>query len=402
MISLNDIKQAASKLTGRILRTPLIYSASFSKMTGAEVFLKLENLQETGSFKLRGATNKIQVLLPKISGAGVVAASAGNHAQGVALAARRAGLAATIVMPEWASISKQQATAGYGGHVVLEGQSIGECIQKAESLAAEGMHFIHPFDDPDIIAGQGTIGLEILDDLADPDMIVLPIGGGGLISGVATAVKALRPQTEIVGVQAAACPSALRALEVGRAERIEAGRSLADGITVKQLGEAPFGIIRRLVDHIALVDEDEIATAILTLLERKRILSEGAGAVAMAALMHGLRERATGKRVVLVVSGGNVDSPLLDRIIRQGLFRNGRYMRFSVILSDVPGSLHRMLGTVAELKANVLHIHHDRSGANLPIHLTRVMLEVETRGHDHIRDLSDALRQAGYQVGRSR
>jgi threonine dehydratase len=398
VISLNDIKQAASNLAGRILRTPLIYSPSFSKMTGAEVFLKLENLQETGSFKLRGATNKIQALLPKIRVAGVVAASAGNHAQGVALAARRAGLAATIVMPEWASITKQQATAGYGGHVVLEGQSIGECIQKAENLAAEGMHFIHPFDDPEIIAGQGTVGLEILDDLTDPDMIVLPIGGGGLISGVATAVKSLRPQTGIVGVQAAACPSALRALEAGRTVRVEAGRSLADGITVKQLGEVPFSIIRNLVDHIALVEEDEIAAAILTLLERRRILSEGAGAVAMAALMHGLGERARGKKVVLVVSGGNVDSPLLDRIIRQGLFRNGRYMRFSVILSDVPGSLHRMLGTVAAMKANVLHIHHDRSGANLPIHLTRVMLEVETRGHDHTRDLSDALQQAGYQV----
>ncbi len=398
MISLSDIERAASNLTGWILRTPLIYSASFSKMTGAEVYLKLENLQETGSFKLRGATNKIRLLSSRLSGAGVVAASAGNHAQGVALAARRAGLESTIVMPEWASITKQEATAGYGGRVVLEGQSVGDCIERARELAAGGMHFIHPFDDPDIIAGQGTIGLEILQDLPDTDMVVVPVGGGGLIAGIATAVKALRPDTEIVGVQAAACPSAMRALDSGRPVRVDAQRSLADGITVKQLGEIPFGIIRRLVNHVALVEEDEIAMAVLTLLERKRILAEGAGAVGMAALMHGLRARAAGRRVVLVVSGGNVDSPLLDRVIRQGLFRRGRYMRFSVTLSDSPGSLHRMLGTVASQKANVLHIHHDRGGTNLPVHMTRVTLEVETRGPKHIQDLLEALGQAGYVV----
>jgi threonine dehydratase len=367
-------------------------------MTGAEVFLKLENLQETGSFKLRGATNKIQTLLPGLKGSGVVAASAGNHAQGVALAARRAGLTATVVMPEWASITKQEATAGYGGRVVLDGQSIGECIQAAERLVAEGMHFIHPFDDPVVIAGQGTIGLEILEDLGDPDMILVPVGGGGLISGIASAVKAIRPKTEIVGVQAAACPSAVRALEAGKPVRVDAERSLADGITVKQLGEATFAIIQQLVDQVVLVEEDEIATAVLTLLERRRILAEGAGAVPMAALMCGLKNRAAGKKVVLVVSGGNVDSPILDRIIRQGLFRNGRYARFSVTLSDVPGSLHRMLGTVAAMKSNILHIHHDRGVADLPIHITRVMLEVETRGREHIRELSEALHRAGYPV----
>lgn len=398
MIALDDIRQAAARLAGRILRTPLIYSPSFSKMSGAEVFLKLENLQETGSFKLRGAFNKIHSLLPGIAGEGVVAASAGNHAQGVALAARRAGLAATIVMPEWASITKQQATAGYGGRVILEGQSLGDCILAAERLAAEGLHFIHPFDDDAVIAGQGTIGLEIIEDLADPDLIVIPVGGGGLIAGVASAIKPLRPQAEIVGVQAAACPSVLRALEAGRPVKVEGDRSLADGITVKQVGAVPFAVIQQLVAHVALVDEDEIAAAILTLLERRRILAEGAGAVPMAALMHGLQERARGKKVVLVVSGGNVDSPLLDRIIRQGLFRNGRCMRFGVTLTDAPGSLHRMLGAIAEMKANVLHIHHDRSGADFPVHLTRVILEVETRGHDHIRDLSETLKRAGYHL----
>ena len=398
MIALDDVKRATPRLAGRILRTPLIFSPSFSKMSGAEVYLKLENLQETGSFKLRGATNKIQAMLPQLRGAGVVAASAGNHAQGVALAARRAGLPSTIVMPEWASITKQQATAGYGGRVVLEGLSIEDCIQRAKSLAAEGMHFIHPYDDLEIIAGQGTIGLEISEDLPDAEMIVVPIGGGGLIAGVALAIKALRPQTEIIGVQAAACPSAIRALDLGHTVRVEAERSLADGITVKQLGEAPFAIIRRLVDHIVLVEEDEIATAILALIERKRILAEGAGAAAIAALMHRLGDRAAGRKVVLLVSGGNVDSPLLDRVIRQGLFRTGRYLRFGVTLPDIPGSLHKMLGTVAALKANVLHIHHDRSGGHLPIHLTRVMLEVETRGHGHMQEVLDALNKAGYEV----
>lgn len=398
MISLKDIEAAAKVIKGKIIRTPLIHSPTFSRMCGAQVFLKLENLQNTGSFKLRGATFKILSHLGEIGPEGVVAASAGNHAQGVALAATRAGLRATIVMPEWASISKQQATSGYGGEVILEGQNIGECITKAKELARSGKTFIHPFDDHDIITGQGTLALEILDDLPDPDMIFVPIGGGGLISGIASAVKALRPQTRIIGIQAAACPSAYESRKEGRVVRVEAGRSIADGITVKQVGDITFPIISEVVDRIVLVEEDEISAAILMLLERKRILAEGAGAVPIAALMNPSVEIPKGSKIVLVISGGNVDSPLLDRVLRQGLFRNGRIMRVSVLLDDIPGTLAKLLALIARNKANVLHIYHDRSGGDLPVYLSRVDLELETRSNDHIDEIIHELQNAGYQI----
>ncbi len=398
MISLAKIRKAATVLKGKVIRTPLIYSPTFSGISGAEVYLKLENLQGTGSFKLRGATFKIQSCLKRIGREGVVAASAGNHAQGVALAAKRAGLPATIVMPEWASISKQEATKGYGGHVILAGQSVGDSITKALELAETGMTFIHPFDDPDIITGQGTIGLEILEDLGDTDMIFVPVGGGGLISGIASAAKAIKPGVRIIGVQAAACPGAYRACEQDRPIRVDAEKSIADGIAVKQVGDLTFPIIREKVEKIVLVQEDEIARAILMLLERKRILAEGAGSVSLAALLGSSVKIQKGRKVVLVISGGNVDSPLLDRIIRQGLFRNGRIMRISVCLEDTPGSLARFLSVIARLQANVLNIYHARSERDLPIHLSRVELELETRGPDHIREISQELENAGYHI----
>lgn len=398
MISLDDIKKAAEILKGKILRTPLIYSPTFSSMSGAEVYLKLENLQGTGSFKLRGATFKIQSHLTEIGPKGVVAASAGNHAQGVALAAKRAGLPATIVMPELASITKQEATKGYGGHVLLEGQSIGDSINRACELAQTGMTFIHPYDDPDIITGQGTIGLEIFEDLPDADMIFVPVGGGGLISGIASAAKAIRPEVRIIGIQTEACPGAYWARVHGRPTRVDAGKSIADGIAVKQVGDLTFPIIQKKVDEIALVKEEEIAEAILMLLERKRILAEGAGAVPFAALLGDYVKIKKGRKVVLVISGGNVDSPLLDRIIRKGLFCHGRIMRISICLEDVPGSLAQLLAVIARLKANVLNIYHARSERDLAIHLSRVELELETRGPDHIREVLDALESAGYRI----
>lgn len=387
-----DIRRAAHLLHGRIIRTPLIYSPTFSKMTGAEVYLKLENLQETGSFKIRGATVKIESCIACIGPKGVVAASAGNHAQGVSLAARRAGLPATIVMPVWASISKQEATRNYGGTVILEGQNISESIRKAGELAETGMSFIHPFDDRDIVAGQGTVGLEIMEDLPDAHVIVVPVGGGGLIGGVAAGAHALSPSVRIVGVQAMACPSAEVALRAGHVVRVEAEHSIADGIAVKQVGEIPFSLIREHVERIALVDEDQIAAAILLLLERKKVLAEGAGAVALAALVNGLIPMPSGAKVVLVISGGNVDSPLLGRVIHKGLARKGRLMRFSVTLEDVPGALAQLLTRVAALGANVLHITHDRTARDLPISLSRVVLELETRGPDHIEEVYEALR----------
>ncbi|MCK8601886.1 threonine ammonia-lyase [Desulfoferrobacter suflitae] len=397
-LSLAHIEHAQQVLNGRIIRTPLIYSPTFSRMTGAQVFLKLENLQKTGSFKSRGATYKIISRLPEIGSRGVVAASAGNHAQGVALAARQASLPATIVMPEWASITKQEATRGYGGQVILRGESINESIGYALELAKEGGTFIHPYDDLDIITGQGTIGLEILQELPDADAILVPVGGGGLISGIATAAKAIRPQIKVFGVQAAACPSAYRAFKLGRTLLVDAAKSIADGIAVKRIGELNFPVIQEKVDGILLVEEDQIAAAMLLLLERKKVLAEGAGVVPLAAMLNDSAALPGNGKIVLVISGGNVDSPLVGRIIRQGLFRDGRLMRFAVLLDDVPGSLARILTLIAEQKANVLHIDHTRIGRSMPINVSRVELEIETRGPGHIRDISEKLEAAGYRI----
>jgi threonine dehydratase len=398
VVSLGDVQKANSLLEGKILRTPLVYSPSFSSHVEGEVYLKLENLQKTGSFKLRGATYKIQTRLEQIGPRGVVAASAGNHAQGVALAARETGVPATIVMPEWASLTKQEATLGYGGQVILEGQSLGERIQKALQLAEEGMTFIHPYDDPETVAGQGTLALEIFKELPDPDFILVPIGGGGLIGGIATAAKGIRPQTRIVGVEAASCPSAYRSRELGKLVQVEAQRTIADGIAVKQPGELNFQIMQEKVDDIVLVEEEQIGHAILTLLERKKILAEGAGAVPVGALLNSSMTIPKGSKVVLVISGGNVDAPLLDRILRQGLMRKGRMMKFAVNLDDVPGSLARLLALIAEHQANVLHIYHHRSEKDLSIYTSRVELELETRGWEHLGEVAEALKKAGYGI----
>jgi threonine dehydratase len=398
MISLTDVQQAADILRDRVIRTPLIYSATFSELAGAQVFLKLENLQKTGSFKVRGASYKLQRRQAEIGTAGVVAASAGNHAQGVALAARQAGLPATIIMPVWASITKQEATKGYGGEVLLEGQSLEESIEKARELAASGKVFVHPYDDPDIIIGQATVGMEIYEDLPDPDFVLVPVGGGGLISGIATVSKIIRPETKIIGVQAAACPSAHQAFRTGAGTRVEARKSIADGISVKQPGNINLQIIREKVDDIVLVEESQIAAAILMLLERKKVLAEGAGAVPVAALVNSQVLIPGGSKVVLVISGGNVDSPLLGRILRQGLFRNGRIMRLSVFLEDRPGVLAGFLNHVAGLQANVLHIYHDRSLRDLPIDVSRVELELETRSPAHVAEIVSALDKAGYPI----
>lgn len=398
MVSRQAIENAKEILAGKVIRTPLVYSPTLSRMTGAQVFLKLENLQKTGSFKARGATYKITARRNEIGAAGVVAASAGNHAQGVALAARQAGLPATIVMPQWASLSKQEATRGYGGEVILHGESIGESIAHALALSAAGKTFIHPFDDEDIITGQGTVGLEILEDVPDVDVIAVPVGGGGLIAGIAAAVKARRPSTRVVGVQAAACPSAYQALQTGVRAPVAAAKSIADGIAVKQVGEMPFAIIRERVEGVVLVEEEEIAAAILLLLERKKVLAEGAGVVPLAAMLNKSLPYAGDSKVVLVISGGNVDSPLVGRIIRQGLFRNGRIMRFAIMLDDVPGALARLLGMIAEQQANVLHIDHTRAGRRMPINISLVELELETRGHDHLQEIIASLRAKGYRI----
>jgi threonine dehydratase len=401
MISLADIQEASRKLEGKILRTPLIRSPTFSKMADAEVYLKLENLQMGGSFKVRGASYKIQSHLSDLRGKGVIAASVGNHAQGVALAARAADLPATIVMPVWSSLAKQEATRGYGASVLLQGGSLTESIEIAQKMAdSAGQTFIHPYDDSEVMAGQGTIGIEILQDLQDPDYVVVPVGGGGLIGGIATAVKALRPETEVIGVQAAACPSAREALKAGSPVQLEATEegSLADAIMVSRIGEANFPLLRDLVDKIAEVSEDQIASAMLLLLERKRILAEGAAAVPLAALLSSQLQLSRGSKVVLVISGGNVDSLLLDRVIRRGLVNNGRLMGLSLCIEDIPGSLQRLLAIVAARGANVVRIHHSREERNLPLGQARVDLEVETRGFEHVKEIVDALKGSGYRM----
>ena len=397
-IDLEDVRRAARLLEGRVIRTPLVHSPTFSRMAGSQVYLKLECLQTGGSFKVRGATYKLLRRREEMGTGGVVAASAGNHAQGVALAARAAGVCATIVMPVWASAGKQEATRGYGAEVILAGDSLAESISVAKRIAEDGRLFIHPYDDPEIITGQGTMGLEILEDLPDPDVVVVPVGGGGLIGGVATAIKGLKPETRIVGVQAAACPSAHQALREGRRVSVEAKRSIADGISVKEIGEANYPIIRQLVDEVVLVEEEEIASAVLALLERKKVLAEGAGAAPLAALLASKILIPKGGKVVLLISGGNLDPPLLERVIRQGLMKNGRIMRFSACIDDVPGSLARLLDAVAEKGGNVLSIHHARGGLDHSLFRTRVELEVEARGFDHIEEMREVVEARGYEI----
>jgi len=398
MVSLVDIRAAEQRIAPHVIRTPLVYSPTISTLTGARVFLKLETLQKAGSFKVRGATNKILLNCPAVREHGVVAASAGNHAQGVVVAARAAGVRSTIVMPSWASISKQEATQGYGADVVISGSSLEESIGRAGELAREGRLFIHPYDDDEVIAGQGTIGTEILDDLPETDLIMVPVGGGGLIAGIAAAAKALKPAIRIIGIQAAACPSALEAIAAGSPVRVTARPTIADGIRVAECGSRTFPILQELVDQVVLATEEEIADAMLLLLERKHVVAEGAGAAPLAALLNGSVGVPKGSTVVLVISGGNVDSAQFFRIVRQSMARQGRILRFSVLLEDRPGALAELLSIVAEQGGNILHIDHTFGEGEVPVMMARVEVELETRGREHAGSIQNAIRDAGYRI----
>lgn len=394
-LEIRQIQAAAGRLAGRVNRTPLLRSAQLSDHLGAEIYLKLENLQLTGSFKVRGALNKI--LAEPSCGGGVVAASAGNHAQGVALAAARAGASAQIVMPEWASISKQEATRALGADIVLHGSSVEEAIAKARELAGASRLFIHPFDDYAVMAGQGTIGLEIAEDLPGVQQVVVPIGGGGLISGIASALATAAPGCRVSGVEAAAAPSARESCRRGEPVTVQAKPTVADGIAIKSPGRLTLPIIQELVSEVALAEEEDLVAAVLWLTEREKVLAEGAGAAPVAALLGGALQLRSGEKVVLVISGGNLDSPLLGRMVNQGLMLRGRLYRCTVRLPDQPGTLAALLSLVASLKANVLHISHDRNVRDLPLDQTRVKLELETRGPAHIQEITAALRDAGYE-----
>jgi threonine dehydratase len=390
-VDIKDIRKAAEVIGDFVHNTPLIYSNSFSAMTGAEVYLKAENLQKTGSFKVRGAFYKLNSLGNK----NVIAASMGNHAQGVAYAAAKLGIHAKIVMPLSASIVKQEATKGYGAELVLHGGSFQEALQYAGSQ--EGHVFIHTFDDEKIIAGQGTIGLEIVGDLKDIDTVIVPVGGGGLISGVATAVKELSPHTEIIGVQTASAVSAYKSFMNKKIEESVPSSTLADGIAVGKVGAISFGIIEKYVDDMTLVDEDSIASAILLFLERKKLVVEGAGAVPLAALLGG-KERFRGKRVVLVVSGGNIDFSVIDRIIHKGLVSSGRIGVFEVTVDDVPGQLHTLTGIIASQRGNIHTIVHDRLSPGLSAVQTKVVFTVEIRGKKHLTEIISAIRTRGFAI----
>ncbi len=393
----NKIERAGERVKKAILRTPLIFSEALSKLTGKEVFLKCENLQKTGSFKIRGAYYKLSRLSESMRVKEVVAASAGNHAQGVAYASTLLGIHSTIVMPEGAPLAKQMATRAYGGEVLLFGQNTDEALRHARKMEGAGKILIHPFDDEEVIAGQGTIGLEILEDVPDVEGIVVPVGGGGLISGIASIVKKRRPRVKIIGVQSRHAPAAFRSLEGKRIVEVKVKPTLADGIAVGRIGEIAFPILQEKVDEIVLVGEEEIASAVLLLMERKRLVAEGAGAAPLAALLSkGVRVEP--KRVVLVISGGNIDIHLLDRILEKGLTRTGRMARFEVLLRDVPGSLNRLSGLVAQHQANILHIIHERAALDIPIGFSKVILILETRGPDHLLQIRRGLTKNGYST----
>jgi threonine dehydratase len=386
-VTLERIRAARTRLSGRVLSTPCRLSTRLSERLGNPVYLKLESLHPTGSFKERGACNRILLLSEAERARGVIAASAGNHAQAVARHAAALGIRATVVMPETTPLVKVTAARRFGAHVVLHGQSYDEASERALELVREqGLTLIHPFDDADVIAGQGTIGLELLEQVPDVAAVVVPIGGGGLIAGVGVAVKALAPGVRVYGVESRTFPGMKHAVEQSSPPSIPGGKSIADGIAVRRVGRLTRLLVTRSVDEIALVEEEEIAEAILFLLEADKTVAEGAGAVGVAALMHARFPQGSGP-VAVVVSGGNIDVNLISRVIERGLVQTGRTARFRVVLPDVAGALAELASVVAELRANILEIAHDRAFAGVELGQTLVELVLETRGHEHIEEV---------------
>jgi len=396
MLTLQTIQDAAARLRGQVLETPCVESKTLSQIVGAQVFLKFENLQFTASFKERGACNRLAQLSPDERARGVVAMSAGNHAQGVAYHAQRLGVRAVIVMPRFTPGVKVERTRGFGAEVVLHGDTLEEARQYAYQLAeAQGLTFVHPYDDEAIAAGQGTLALEMLREQPDLDTLVIAIGGGGLIAGVATAAKALKPGIQVVGVQAARFPSMVNAV---RGTQHPGGTStIAEGIAVGTPGRITQEVVERLVDDLLLVDEGDIEQAVLMLLEIEKTLVEGAGAAGLAALVRH-PERFQGQRVGLVLSGGNIDPLLLAAIIERGMVRSGRLARIKVGARDVPGVLARITATVADAGANIEEVHHQRAFTMLAAQNVEIELVLQTRGRAHVEEVLGRLRAAGMQA----
>jgi threonine dehydratase len=400
LITLQDIEDARARIRRDVYMSPCARSETLSRMLGCELYLKLENLQMTGSFKERGAANRLALMPPEQRAAGIVAASAGNHAQGLSFVAKRCGVAATIVMPVGTPLIKVSSTRAHGPKVVLHGDSYDEAAAEAHRLAdTRGLTLVHPFDDDAIIAGQGTIGLELLEQVPDLDAVIAPVGGGGLIAGVGLAIKSLRPTAAVYGVEASLVPSMQRALAQGAPVLVDPARTLAEGIAVREAGRHTLPLVQRYVDRIVSVEEEDIAQAVLLLLEREKTVAEGAGAAALAGALYG-ELPIEGKRVALIVSGGNIDVNVLSRIIDRGLVKSGRSMRVRVRIPDVPGALARLLTVIASHQANVLQVQHDRLAARTELGVTAVELVLETRGIEHIVEVEQALAAAGAVIER--
>jgi threonine dehydratase len=396
MLTRADVLEARARIGTAIPHSPLDLSSRLTKTIGRPVYLKLENLHRTGSFKERGALNRLLTLTDAERAAGVIAGSAGNHAQGLAYHASRLGVRCTIVMPLGTPLVKVTATRDYGATVVLHGAGYDDAYAETERRAtAEGLTLVHGFDDEKVMAGGGTVGLELLEETPDLGTILVPIGGGGLISGIAVAVKEANPAIRMIGVQSARVPSMTVALAGGAPTLVPAAATLADGIAVRRVGAHTLPIIRRYVDEVVTVDEEELAAAVLHLLEKEKTVAEGAGAASLAALMHGHVAPAPGA-IAVVVSGGNIDVNVLARIIERGLVKDGRLVRLRVRVSDHPGSLHRLLAVVAEARANVMQIEHNRAFSKVDLDETAVDLTLETRGRAHAEELEAALTRAGY------
>jgi threonine dehydratase len=399
MLTFADIEAARKRIADAIYVTPCAHTQTLSELTGTRLYLKLENLQMSGSFKERGAANKLLALPEEQRRVGVIAASAGNHAQGVAYHARRLGVRAVIVMPSTTPLVKVSATRGFGAEVVLHGANYDEAHAEARRIAgAEGLTFIHPFDDWDVMAGQGTIGLELVEQNPYLDAVVVAVGGGGLAAGVALAIKETNPRIRVYGVEPKVLPSMRRALDAGAPVTVDAARTIADGVAVKTVGEKTLAVCRRYLDDVVHVDEEEIAEAILLLLEREKTVAEGAGAAPLAALVHG-RLPLAGKKVAAVVCGGNIDVNVISRIIDRGLVKSGRLMRLRLLVPDVPGALARLLGLVGERGANVLQIHHERTAVRHELGFVAVELTLETRGFEHVAELERAIADGGFRAG---
>lgn len=400
-VTLEDIKKARVQIENLINKTDCGYSNSCSQLIGTDVYLKLENNQRTGSFKMRGAANKILNLTEAEKKKGVIACSAGNHAQGVALSSRLSDVKSTIVMPVTASLSKIQATKEYGAEVILHGQMFDEAKEHAFKLAKEkGYIFVHPYEDEYVIAGQGTIGLEILEQVPDLDSIIIPVGGGGLISGIAIAAKALKPSIKIIGVQTAVVSTMAQMFHTNSFKQVENSVStLADGIAIKNPSQVMFdSFIKKYVDQMVTVTEAQIAEAIVFLLERAKTVAEGSGAAALAAAISHHKELSLGKKTCILVCGGNIDLNIVSQVIQRGQIQRGRLCELSVIVPDVPGSLSRLTQVLAEQRANVLEVHHDRIRNGLGLKETRIDFVIETTSLQHIESIRQSLTQVGAQI----